>query len=108
MFANLCIQPQPKNRQPHSHPLTHIQLFTYPLLAHVPSYFQHSFTRSTYFVNTHIVVRQGVDAFPPTSFWEVKSRSDNICPVEPGRHSVPETEGEKSAKAQIIFHEEEY
>lgn len=27
------------------------------------------------------------------SFWDVKSRSDKICPVEPGRHSVVKTRG---------------
>lgn len=31
------------------------------------------------------------------SFWEVKSRSDKICPVEPGRHSV------KAGREQKVF-----
>lgn len=39
--------------------------------------------------------------FHRPSFWDVKSRSDRICPVEPGRHSVERREKKKSSPPQM-------
>ena len=35
------------------------------------------------------------------SFWEVKSRSDRICPVEPGRHSVVKAGRESPSELKL-------